>query len=117
MSRPVARHWLVQGRVQGVGYRMWLQREAQAAGIEGWVRNLADGRVEALLHGPAAALDGLERLARRGPPQARVERVVSAPWPHPVPGGRFRQRGDAASPEAGPDADRGGHGVSSMDDT
>ncbi len=117
MSPPVARRWLVEGRVQGVGYRMWLQREAEAAGVEGWVRNLSDGRVEALLRGSAESLDRLERLARRGPTQARVERVVSVPWPHPVPGGRFRQLGDAALSEVGPDAEQAGNAVSRMDDT
>ena len=121
MSPPVARRWLVEGRVQGVGYRMWLQREAEAAGVEGWVRNLSDGRVEALLRGAAESLDRLERLARRGPPHARVERVAAVSWPHPVPGGRFRQLGDAVSPDSGPnsgpEAEQAGDAVSRMDDT
>ena len=101
MAGPVARHWLVDGRVQGVGYRMWLQAEAEAAGIEGWVRNLSDGRVEALLRGPPEVLDRLEALARRGPAQARVGQVVATSWPHAVPGGRFRQVADAGAPERG----------------
>ena len=99
MAEPVARHWLIDGQVQGVGYRFWLRTEAHAAGVEGWVRNLSDGRVEALLRGPPDVLDRLEAVARRGPEQARVERVVATPWPHRVPDGRFRQAADAMTPE------------------
>ncbi len=113
MTGSAARHWLIEGRVQGVGFRMWLQGEADAAGIAGWVRNLADGRVEALLGGAPEALDRLEVLARRGPVQARVDQVVAAPWPDPVPAGRFRQVASASAPQrrgAGPP-------VSGADDT
>jgi acylphosphatase len=63
------------GRVQGVGYREALRREAQARGIAGWVRNRLDGSVEALMRGEAAALEALAAWARRGPPAARVDRV------------------------------------------
>ena len=99
MAGPGVRRWLIDGRVQGVGYRMWLQAEAEAAGVAGWVRNLSDGRVEALLRGSPEVLDRLEVLARTGPAQARVDQVMAAPWPDPVPDGRFRQVPDAATPE------------------
>ena len=98
MAEPATRHWLIEGRVQGVGYRMWLQAEAEAAGVTGWVRNLSDGRVEAVLRGLPEALDRLEVVARRGPAQAKVDQVVAAPWPDPVPDGGFRQVATAATP-------------------
>jgi len=72
----------VTGRVQGVGFRFALRDEARALGIYGWVRNRADGSVEALLRGNREALDALVRWAQRGPRAARVERVEqSAPQP------------------------------------
>jgi acylphosphatase len=73
-----ARLLRITGRVQGVGYRYALEREALRLGITGWVRNRADSSVEALIQGPAAALDALTAWARRGPPAARVDDVSSA---------------------------------------
>jgi acylphosphatase len=65
----------IRGRVQGVGFRDALGREADRLGVTGWVRNRADGEVEAVVQGDAAALEALLAWARRGPPAARVERV------------------------------------------
>ncbi len=98
MADTVARHWLIEGRVQGVGYRMWLEAKADAAGVAGWVRNLSDGRVEALVGGSPEMLDRLEAAARQGPAQARVDQVVAATWPDPVPDEPFRQVANAAAP-------------------
>ncbi|MBB5693282.1 acylphosphatase [Muricoccus pecuniae] len=70
-----ARLLRIKGRVQGVGYRDWLLGEATAAGLSGWVRNRADGSVEALLAGEEAAVGAVLLAARRGPPAARVERI------------------------------------------
>jgi acylphosphatase len=70
-----ARLLRIAGRVQGVGYRDWLQREARRHGISGWVRNRADGTVEALLAGEEDALSVVLSACRRGPPMARVERI------------------------------------------
>jgi acylphosphatase len=70
---------VVHGLVQGVNYRRWLQGEALARGISGWVRNKADGTVEAVLHGPAAAVEDLVRACRHGPALARVDKVHSEP--------------------------------------
>ncbi|WP_244532131.1 acylphosphatase [Methylocapsa palsarum] len=66
---------LIGGRVQGVGYRAWVRAEAEARGIAGWVRNCSSGDVEALFHGPIEAVDDFCSACRRGPSQARVDRV------------------------------------------
>ena len=75
MEARIRRRVWVSGRVQGVAFRASTRRAAQAAGVEGFVRNLADGRVEAVFEGEAAAVDGLLAWCREGPRGARVERV------------------------------------------
>ena len=65
----------VSGRVQGVWFRESTRRAADAAGVTGWVRNLPDGRVEALFEGDADALDALVAFVRVGPPHAKVTQV------------------------------------------
>ena len=71
----VRRRVLVDGRVQGVFFRDTCRREAAVAGIEGWVRNLADGRVEAVFEGEADAVQRLVDWCRAGPPRATVTRA------------------------------------------
>lgn len=66
----------ITGRVQGVGYRDWLLREARRRGISGWVRNRADGSVEALLAG--ADVPALVAACHTGPLLARVAAVTAA---------------------------------------
>lgn len=73
------RRLLISGRVQGVGFRYSLQREAERLGLAGWVRNRSDGGVEALAQGAPDALDALVAWARRGPPAARVSEVKTEP--------------------------------------
>ena len=68
----VARHLQITGRVQGVGFRYSMQREAARLGVRGWVRNRRDGSVEALAQGTAEAVAALAEWARRGPPGAHV---------------------------------------------
>jgi len=69
------RRYLIEGRVQGVGFRYFTRRTARRLGIAGYVRNLPDGSVEALARGSDADLEALERRLREGPPGARVESV------------------------------------------
>jgi acylphosphatase len=65
----------IRGRVQGVGYRAFVEHQAMARRLEGWVRNRRDGSVEALLAGPADVVSDMVALCRRGPASARVEAV------------------------------------------
>ena len=71
----IRRRAVIHGRVQGVFFRGSTQDEARRAGIDGWVRNLPDGAVEAVFEGDAAAVEQLEAYCRRGPPWAEVMRV------------------------------------------
>ena len=66
---------LVKGRVQGVGFRESTRRRASSLGLRGWVRNLADGRVEALFEGDDGAVEAALEFVRQGPPLARVTEV------------------------------------------
>jgi len=70
-----ATRFLVSGIVQGVGFRYFTLRAARALGIRGYVRNLKDGRVEAVVAGPAAAVEDFEAQIRRGPAGAAVSGV------------------------------------------
>ncbi len=70
-----ARHVLVAGIVQGVGYRAFVDRNARDLGLAGWVRNLDDGRVEVYAEGEASKLDTLVARLRRGPRSAEVSGV------------------------------------------
>jgi acylphosphatase len=69
----VSKHITVQGRVQGVGYRAFVERAALKAGVAGWVRNRRDGSVEALFSGDAGVVQGVIETCRRGPFAARVD--------------------------------------------
>jgi len=66
----------IQGRVQGVGYRAWVEHQARLRGLEGWVRNRRDGSVEALFAGPGAVVADMVVSCRRGPSSARVDAVA-----------------------------------------
>ncbi len=82
MGEPIARHLIVSGRVQGVFFRMETLRAAERFGVYGWVRNLPDGRVEAVLEGDRQAVESLTDWCRKGPPRARVDevRIESRPY-------------------------------------
>ncbi len=77
MGEIIRRHVHVSGRVQGVFFRDFTHRKALAFGLGGWVRNLADGRVEAVLEGEPDAVEAMLDLLRKGPSQARVEDLAS----------------------------------------
>jgi acylphosphatase len=66
----------IRGRVQGVGYRAWVEHQAKRYGVEGWVRNRRDGSVEALFCGPSDVVAALVTSCRRGPSSARVGDVI-----------------------------------------
>lgn len=68
-------HVVVTGRVQGVGYRAFVEHEALRRGLTGWVRNRRDSTVEAAFSGPADAVAAMLEAARQGPPAGRVERI------------------------------------------
>ncbi|HEX5481977.1 MAG TPA: acylphosphatase [Terriglobia bacterium] len=73
--QEIAKKFLVFGRVQGVGYRFFAQREAAALGIRGYARNLSDGNVEVCAAGSEKALEEFERRLQEGPLGAEVTRV------------------------------------------
>lgn len=69
---------LISGRVQGVFYRASCRREAEGRGLLGWVRNLPDGRVEALLQGPKETVEAMVAWCYRGPEEAQVSDIEVA---------------------------------------
>jgi acylphosphatase len=69
----------IRGRVQGVGYRAWVEYQATACNLEGWVRNTRNGNVEALFAGPTEMVSDMIASCRRGPQAARVETVLEVP--------------------------------------
>jgi acylphosphatase len=74
----VRQHVWISGLVQGVWYRESCREQARALGVTGWVRNLADGRVEAVFEGPPAAVDRAVAWCHGGPRRARVDTVQIA---------------------------------------
>lgn len=75
MAEQVRRRVVVEGRVQGVFFRDSVREQAERAGVAGWVTNRGDGAVEAVLEGPADAVERVVKFARSGPPRADVEDV------------------------------------------
>ena len=79
------RRLIVHGRVQGVWYRGWTVDQAEALGVDGWVRNRRDGTVEMLVEGEETAVGQLIERCREGPPAARVERIDIEDTPEDAP--------------------------------
>ncbi len=77
-------HVAIIGRVQGVGYRAWVEAEAATLGLGGWVRNRRDGSVEAVFAGESDAVEEMLQRCRAGPPAARVDDIVTRPAPEPA---------------------------------
>ena len=73
----IARRYLIAGRVQGVGFRFFVEHHAAVEGLHGWVRNLPDGRVEARLEGDAESVERVEAVLGRGPAGARVDSMTA----------------------------------------
>jgi acylphosphatase len=78
----------IAGRVQGVGFRWWVEEEARRRGLSGWVRNRRDGSVEAVFSGDAAVVDDMVAACGRGPSSARVDKVETEPTDEAVAGFR-----------------------------
>lgn len=79
MNESASLHLAIRGRVQGVGFRYAMMRQAEALGVRGWVRNRRDGSVEAMIQGSTAALEAMRRWAERGPEGAQVTAVMATP--------------------------------------
>ena len=84
-SAVQARRFIVRGRVQGVGFRWFVEREAHILGIAGWVRNNPDSSVEVLAMGTRDQISGLHVRLREGPRAARVD-AVEVLEAKPIPG-------------------------------
>ena len=93
MSTTRSVHVRIFGRVQGVSFRVWTERRANALGLSGWVRNLRDGSVEAVFSGPSDAVDAMLAACRDGPRLARVDKVEVIGAAEPV-AGQFTIRSD-----------------------
>ena len=76
VNEPISRHLVVRGRVQGVGYRNYIEYKAGLLNIKGWVRNRLDGSVEAVVHGSPEAVAEIIDCAKRGPRAAEVTAVT-----------------------------------------
>lgn len=81
----MAKRLMIEGRVQGVGYRASFAGKAVALGLSGWVRNRRNGSVEACVHGEVAAIEAIILWARRGPPAALVRNVTIEDAAEPAP--------------------------------
>lgn len=79
-----ARHLRIEGRVQGVFYRQWTTDTARNLGLDGWVRNRADGSVEAVFAGEEAAVEAMIDACRDGPIRAVVTSISVKEWVEPV---------------------------------
>ncbi|MFW5998273.1 MAG: acylphosphatase [Bacillota bacterium] len=75
MAEKVRKHVYLSGRVQGVGFRASARRKAGEIGVKGWVRNLYDGRVEAVIEGNKTEVQKMVKYLRKGPSFARVEDI------------------------------------------
>jgi acylphosphatase len=78
-KKVMVQHFLVKGRVQGVGFRWFVQSEAARIGLRGWVRNTDDGDVEVMAAGSPAQIEELVLALHRGTRGSRVDRVVVHP--------------------------------------
>ena len=83
---------IIVGRVQQVGYRYWTERNAREMGLDGWVRNLRDGSVEALFSGSAEKVKNMIELCFEGPKLAKVIDITASPTSPPAETGFIQYR-------------------------
>ena len=74
-SEVVRAHVFIEGRVHGIGFRYWARKNAQGLGLTGWVRNLADGRVEVVFEGAKKEIEDMIKKCKRGPMLAGVKHI------------------------------------------
>lgn len=84
----MAVRWFVSGRVQGVGFRWFIVKQAESLKLQGWVSNLPDGRVEIVASGTIESLAAMDEFARQGPQWSRVDSVEKVDYPHEVNKGK-----------------------------
>jgi acylphosphatase len=90
----LTKHYLISGRVQGVGYRAFARARAVELELAGWVRNLADGRVESVARGPVETLTRFEEFLKKGPLFGRVDSLQCEEWPEDESLSSFEVRKD-----------------------
>jgi acylphosphatase len=78
-TNPSTVRAIIKGRVQGVGFRAFVEREARVRNLKGWVRNRRDGSVEAAFSGPPDIVEDMLSACRRGPSYSRVDHVSAEP--------------------------------------
>lgn len=78
-------HLIIEGKVQGVGYRVWFFKQAKDARLSGWVRNRHNGTVEAVISAEEEILSVFIKSCWHGPMAARVDKVTNKPYSGPVP--------------------------------
>lgn len=94
----ITKHYLISGRVQGVGFRAYAKRAANELGLRGWVRNLADGRVEAVAEGTEEILALFAAKLKSGPAHGQVESLVITDWMSSAAKHEFEVRKDGREP-------------------
>jgi len=92
-------HIFVSGRVQGVGYRRFAQKQAEALKLTGWTRNLLDGRVEVVASGPEAQLDQYLEVLKKGPAFSQVREVLAKALDEKAPERKMSQAGFEIRPD------------------
>ncbi len=94
----ITKHYLISGRVQGVGYRAFTHRQASDLKLQGWVRNLDDGRVEALARGESSVLKEFEARLCKGPSHGHVESLIASAFDTSEQLKEFEVRKDSPRP-------------------
>lgn len=75
MDKNIQKHLFIEGKVQGVGFRSYMAHKAKDLNLTGWVKNLSDGKVEAVLKGSVSNVNEMIKLVKKGPPWARVDSI------------------------------------------